>query len=242
MAYEQSAAFNNAQRRVRCCSSATPAPSAGPSWSPSTLGTAFRCVEWNDYRWSRYFSNVVSSRDSLPTWALSGTHPQKSEKPETWTPSCRPRLFVPHPRPPTSSALDLERFIRRTVARGAASPDTIEGYLREARLFRDRFLAPRGLSIGDVRPRDVETYRRELFEAGYTPITIGAKLTALRRLLAAAVDAGVLPANPAVGIGAPVDRREPGAAAERALTLEELRRLTSARSPVRRRSSPATGR
>jgi integrase/recombinase XerC len=126
------------------------------------------------------------------------------------------------------AALDLERFIRRTVARGAASPDTVAGYLREARLFRDRFLAPRGLAIGDVRPRDVEAYRRELVEAGYTPLTIGAKLTALRRLLAAAVDAGVLPANPAVGIGAPVDRREPGAAAERALTLEGLRRLIGA--------------
>ncbi len=38
----------------------------------------------------------------------------------------------------------------------------------------------------------------------------------------------MLPANPAVGIGAPADRREPGAAAERALTLEGLRRLIGA--------------
>ncbi len=126
------------------------------------------------------------------------------------------------------AALDLERFIRRTVARGAASPDTVVGYLREARLFRDRFLAPCGLAIGEVRRRDVEAYRRELVEAGSTPLTIGAKLTALRRLLAGAVDAGLLPANPAEGIGAPTDRREPGAAAERALTLEELRRLIGA--------------
>jgi hypothetical protein len=64
------------------------------------------------------------------------------------------------------AALELEHFIRRTVARGAAAPDTIEGYLREARLFRDCFLAPRGLAIREVCPRDVEAYRRELVEAG----------------------------------------------------------------------------
>jgi site-specific recombinase XerC len=126
------------------------------------------------------------------------------------------------------AALGLEAFIRRTVARGAPSPDTIAGYLREARLFRDRFLAPRGLSIREVRPRDLEAYRRELVEAGYTALTIGTKLTALRRLFAAAVEAGLLAANPAEGIGAPTDRREPGAAAERALTLPETQRLICA--------------
>ena len=80
------------------------------------------------------------------------------------------------------AALELEAFVRRTVARGAPSPDTIAGYLREARLFRDRFLAPRRLSIREVRPCDVEAYRRELVEAGHTALTIGTKLTALRRL------------------------------------------------------------
>jgi site-specific recombinase XerC len=123
------------------------------------------------------------------------------------------------------AALELEAFVRRTVARGAPSLDTIAGYLREARLFRDRFLAPRRLSIREVRPRDVEAYRRELVEAGYTALTIGTKLTALRRLFAAAVEAGLLPANPAQGIGAPNDRREPGAAAERALPPPETQRL-----------------
>ena len=50
----------------------------------------------------------------------------------------------------------------------------IEGYLREARLFRDRFLA-RGGRYSGRPPRDVEAYRRELVEAGYTPLTIGTK-------------------------------------------------------------------
>jgi site-specific recombinase XerC len=162
---------------------------------------------------------------ALPTMALSGTHPQENE---------RPLVEPVAPAPPAIPALDelaaleLEAFIRRTVARGAPSADTIAGYLREARLFRDRFLAPRGISIREVRPRDIEAYRRELVEAGYTSLTIGAKLTALRRLLAAAVEAGLLLANPAEGIGAPGDRREPGAAAERALTLQETQRLICA--------------
>ncbi len=43
--------------------------------------------------------------------------------------------------------VDSEAFVRRHVAGGAASPDTVTGYLREARLFRDRFLVPRGLAI-----------------------------------------------------------------------------------------------
>jgi integrase/recombinase XerD len=93
----------------------------------------------------------------------------------------------------------FEAFIRRHVAGGAAAPDTVTGYLREARLFRDRFLLPRGLTIGALTEEDVLAYRRELVEAGLRPTTISLKLSALRRLLDAAVRTGRLPANPAAG-------------------------------------------
>ena len=53
-------------------------------------------------------------------------------------------------------------FVRLHVAGGAAAADTVAGYLREARLFRDRFLAPRGLAIAALTEDDVVAYRRDL--------------------------------------------------------------------------------
>jgi site-specific recombinase XerC len=129
---------------------------------------------------------------------------------------------------PADSEEAFEAFIRRHVAGGAAAPDTVTGYLREARLFRDRFLLPRGLAIGALTEEDVLAYRRELVEAGLRPTTISLKLSALRRLLDAAVRTGRLPANPAAGVRAPRDRRDAGAAADRALPLAEAQRLVAA--------------
>ena len=119
-------------------------------------------------------------------------------------------------------------FVRLHVAGGAAAADTVAGYLREARLFRDRFLTPRRLAIGALTENDVVAYRRELVEAGYASATIATKLSALRQLLAAAVRAGALAANPAAHVGAPRDRRDPGGAAARALQLPEAQALIAA--------------
>jgi len=122
----------------------------------------------------------------------------------------------------------FQEFVRLHVAGGAAAADTVAGYLREARLFRDRFLAPRGLTIATLTEDDVVVYRRELVEAGYAVTTIGTKLSALRRLLDAAVRAGALAANPAAKVGAPRDRRDPGGAAARGLQLPEAQALVTA--------------
>jgi len=119
-------------------------------------------------------------------------------------------------------------FVRLHVAGGAAAADTVAGYLREARLFRDRFLAPHGLTIAALTEDDVVAYRRQLIEAGYAATTIGTKLSALRRLLDAVVRAGALAANPAANVGAPRDRRDPGGAAARALQLPEAQALVAA--------------
>jgi site-specific recombinase XerC len=131
---------------------------------------------------------------------------------------------------PADSEEAFEAFIRRHVAGGAAAHDTVTGYLREARLFRDRFLLPRGLAIGTLTQEDVLAYRRELVEAAPRPSTIALKLSALRRLLDAAVRTGRLSANPAAGVRAPRDRRDAGAAADRALPLAEAQRLVAAMS------------
>lgn len=71
-------------------------------------------------------------------------------------------------------------------------------------------------------------YRREVVEARYAATTIGTNLSALRRLLDAAVRAGALALNPAANVGAPRDRRNPGGATARALQLSEAQALVAA--------------
>jgi len=119
-------------------------------------------------------------------------------------------------------------FVRLHVAGGAAAADTVAGYLREARLFRDHFLAPHGLALTALTEDHVVAYRRELVEARFAVTTIATKLSALRRLLDAAVRAGALAVNPAANVGAPRDRRDPGGAAARALQLPEAQALVAA--------------
>ncbi|MGP6156269.1 MAG: site-specific integrase [Vulcanimicrobiaceae bacterium] len=86
----------------------------------------------------------------------------------------------------------FREFVRPHVAGGGAAADTVTGYMREARLFRDRFLAPRGLALAALTEDDVVAYRRELVEVGYAT-TIGTKLSALRRLLDAVSGRGRSP-------------------------------------------------
>jgi len=115
-------------------------------------------------------------------------------------------------------------FVRCNVARGDASPATVEAYVREARAFRS-YLAAEGIPLPAVTPAAVRAWRQRLVEANYSPATIGTKLAALRRLLDGAVEAGILAANPAKGVQGPRDKRLTGAAAARTLDLDELRRL-----------------
>jgi site-specific recombinase XerD len=138
------------------------------------------------------------------------------------------RARAPLAEGPDPTLAAFGEFVRLHVAGGAASADTVDGYLREARLFRDRFLEPRGLAIAAVTEEDVVAYRRELVEAGYASTTIGTKLSALRRLFDAAVRRGALMVNPAANVGAPRDRRDAGGAAARALQLQEAQALVAA--------------
>jgi integrase/recombinase XerD len=118
-------------------------------------------------------------------------------------------------------------FIRLHVARQNAAEATVVNYLREARFFR-RWLAERELVLRDLTNRDVRTWIAELVEAGYRPTTIALKLAAVRRLIDAAVDAGILAWNPAADVAAPHDRRVEGAAAQRTLSVDEVRAILAA--------------
>ena len=115
-------------------------------------------------------------------------------------------------------------FIRLHVARQNAAEATVASYMREARFFR-RWLEGKQIALGDVTPRDMRIWIAELVGTGRKPTTIAVKLAGVRRLLDAAVGAGILLRNPATGLAAPRDRRLASAAARRTLSVEEVRRI-----------------
>ena len=143
-------------------------------------------------------------------------------------PAPRPLLALPAPRPnPDDIEATFREFIRTNVARADAAPATVELYLREARAFR-QYLGDRDLELRDVRSREIREWVRWLVEAGRTPGTIATKIVAVRRMFAAAVDAGMMLANPAEGVQGPKERRETGAAAQRTLDVDEVKALLAA--------------
>jgi len=118
-------------------------------------------------------------------------------------------------------------FIRLHVARQNAAPATIELYVREAAAFR-AWLERKQIPLRTLTGRDVREWVAELVEGGYTPATISTKISAVRRLLDAAVEGGVLLSNPAAGVQGPAEHRECGAAAQRTLSLAEVSALFDA--------------
>jgi site-specific recombinase XerD len=122
----------------------------------------------------------------------------------------------------------FREFIRLHVARQDAADATIEIYLREARFFR-RYLAEHAIALRDLTNRDVRVWVAELVGVQkLQPTTIALKLAAVRRLLDAAIASGILAANPAAGVSAPRDRRLVGGAAQRTLSVDEVRALLAA--------------
>jgi len=115
-------------------------------------------------------------------------------------------------------------FIRTNVARANAAPATVENYVREAKCFRS-YLAARDLPMGSVSRSVVQAWVAQLVEDGFEPTTIALKVSSVRRLLDAAVEAGILTTNPAAGIQGPKDRRLSGTAAQRTLDVAELQTL-----------------
>jgi chromosome partitioning protein len=143
-----------------------------------------------------------------------------------FTPATGTALQPLSPLPPTRDVDDatFRDFIRLHVARQDAQPATIALYVREAAAFRV-WLDGHRIPLRSLSSRIVREWVASLVAAGQTPPTISTKLSAVRRLLDAAVDADVLKANPAVGVRGPKDRREGGAAAQRTLSLAEIGRL-----------------
>ena len=81
--------------------------------------------------------------------------------------------------PPAANLLPVASL---EVASGAASADTIAGYVREARQFR-AWRDGHGLTVRDVSRDTVTVYRGALVPRGLAPATIADKLAVVRGLL-----------------------------------------------------------
>ncbi len=118
-------------------------------------------------------------------------------------------------------------FLNLDVAAGAASLDTVKTYLSQVQQYL-RWCCEQGISPTRATSEAIKAYRRWMFEAaGYKQATIGLKLTVVRRFYQAAVERGLVAANPAAGVKPPLEHRDP---AERIAYLEkpELQALLDA--------------
>lgn len=137
-----------------------------------------------------------------------------------------PVALLPAPRP---ALRDFEAafadFLRVDVAAGDASPATISSYRAEVAAWVG-WCQEHGINPATAGVADVKRFRSELVARGYKPVTIGWKLTILRRFYEAARNAGLRPDNPVAGVKAPRVRQ----AAEnfKYLSPEQLGRLLAA--------------
>ncbi len=100
-------------------------------------------------------------------------------------------------------------FLEEDVGAGAASDDTIRTYATQIKQY---FLwcSSQGINPGAVTRKEIKAYRHWLHqERGYKRATIALKLTAVRRFYEAAVEAGLMPSNPAIGVKPPLQKRDP---------------------------------
>lgn len=99
------------------------------------------------------------------------------------------------------------KFLRKEVANGDASEDTLRGYKTQVgqwtKWCRSNSIEPAAATNGDVID-----YRQHLrHELNYKATTIAHKLTIIRQFYAAAVNNGLRPDNPAAGVRPPKDKR-----------------------------------
>ena len=133
------------------------------------------------------------------------------------------------PARPAHTREELERafaeFLRLDVAAGDAAPATVRSYRAEVATWVE-WCEAKGIDPATATVGDIKRFRAELVERGYRPVTIGWKLTVVRRFYEAARCAGLRPDNPAAGVRPPRVRR----AAEdfKYLTADQLARLLAA--------------
>jgi len=93
-------------------------------------------------------------------------------------------------------------FLRLDVANGDASVETMWAYRRGA-AQRVAWCASQNLDVATVEAAHVKRFRQTLLESGYQPVSVGLKLSVVRRFYEAARTAGLRTDNPAAGVKSP---------------------------------------
>ncbi|MGK7934703.1 MAG: tyrosine-type recombinase/integrase [Xenococcaceae cyanobacterium] len=118
----------------------------------------------------------------------------------------------------TTEFLDsFAQFLNVDVAAGAASDDTLKNYACQTKKYFE-WCEQFGITPIKATREEIKQYRRWLIEQKYQPATIAFKLIVVRRLYSAAVEKGLIPFNPALGVSPPKECRDP---AERITYLEQ---------------------
>jgi integrase/recombinase XerD len=102
-------------------------------------------------------------------------------------------------------------FLNIDVADGDAASDTVRSYLCQLRQFLN-WCDQSNYHPAIITRQEIKEYRRWLLEIQqYKPATIALKLTTVRRFYDAAIERGLLTINPATGIKAPREKKDPAA-------------------------------
>ncbi|MGP8243967.1 MAG: tyrosine-type recombinase/integrase [Bryobacteraceae bacterium] len=93
-------------------------------------------------------------------------------------------------------------FLRVDVANGDAAVETMWAYRRGAAQWV-AWCASQNLDVATVEAAHIKRFRQTLLEAGYQPVSVGLKLSVVRRFYDAARAAGLRTDNPAAGVKSP---------------------------------------
>ena len=109
-------------------------------------------------------------------------------------------------------------FLEIDVGAGDAAYDTIQTYRRQIVQFI-KWCENHQLNPVEITKNDIKNYRRWMIKTRkFQPATIALKLSVVRRFYQAAVDRGFMTNNPATGVKAPKEKRDP---AEKITYLEK---------------------
>jgi integrase/recombinase XerD len=109
-------------------------------------------------------------------------------------------------------------FLNIDVSAGDAASDTLYTYRRQVQQFVD-WCDRQKINPAEVTKDDIKHYRRWMIEnKKFKPATVALKLSVVKRFYQAAVEKGLIPINPAVGIKPPREKRDP---AEKITYLEK---------------------
>ena len=119
----------------------------------------------------------------------------------------------------TDTLLDsFADFLDIDVGAGDAAYDTIQTYRRQIQQFM-KWCDKNQLNPVEITKEDIKHYRRWMIKTKkFQPATIALKLSVVRRFYQAAVDRGFIANNPATGVKAPKEKRDP---AEKITYLEK---------------------